>query len=202
MRFGTASKVALVLVGLGVASSAQAVPLDGTILHVTSGSLSADFSASNCSYTGGTCSGFQMVQDGSNLGILIETNPTGGTLSNTNNDATLTNDLSFTLDIANVSPYFVGILATLTGSTDPGTSNTATTSFAGGSVQAVTGASGVVWFSAVNALSTSVDIGADGFTPNAYITTVTNDLLVPEPASFGLLAVGLGAMALAKRPRT
>lgn len=192
MRFGRLSKIVVVLAALGAASSAQAVPLDGTPLTFTAVGVTVTVSADGCTWTGGSCSDLELLQDGSNLGVTVQasngTTPLASVTANT--------DLSFNLNLLSASNPVSGIQVSAVGS---GSNATAGAS----GLVVYPGQSDSLSFSPTDVITIGYDIGpASPFdnTPSD-ITSVTQDFLVPEPASATLLLASFVSMVALRRRR-
>ena len=194
MRFNAGIKVGLVIAGMAFASTAQAVPLDGTPLTILAGGVSATFTVTNCSNTGGSCLDFNMVQDGSSLGVTIQ--PTSGPALAS---YSLGNDVTFDLNLVSASQPITGIFDSIIGL---GAGSSAGLGLPGQSLTAYPSQSATLVLAPTTSLTASVDVGADAFTAGAYVSSVTVDFGVPEPASIGVFALGLGMMAMFRRRRS
>lgn len=194
-----ASLAGTVLAGLALSAPAGAVPLvNGDSLVVTAGGIQATFTVANCTTMAGACSGAaQLVQDGTKLGTLIES-ATGGQLVD------LGDDLTFDLDISTTKP--VGGMRL--GMTGAGIFTSVGEVFSNGAPSiSVSPGGSLTAYSAFPSPTTAFTVSKDAQPLSirgeaAYVTSITQDLAVPEPASAGLLAFGLGLSALLRRRRS
>ena len=181
------------LAGVALSAPAGAVPLmNGQSLTVNAYGTSATFTVANCTSSIYCTDAVEFVQDGTNLGVKIEKVGGGSLLVGID-------DFGVDFDITATRP-FTGLTLGMSGSgtflTSVGeTLSTGDTLFVspGGS------STDSVFFASTMTLSGSKDIGS--FADGEYITFVTQDLL-PEPASVGLLAAGLGLTVWLRRRRT
>jgi len=184
----------------GLTAPAGAVALvDGQSLTVTSGGISATFTVAGCTLDAAVCgsSTGQLVQDPGKLGVLIES-ASGGNLANS------PDDLTFGLNVTSTS-----LISGLTlGMTGAGAFTSVGEEFDNGAPSLSVSPGGVLTDTTVFPTPTTTFTGTKDIQPlslfgeTAYVTTVTQDLVVPEPASTGLLAVGVGLLALLRRRRT
>lgn len=198
MRFAAVSKLGLVLAGMTFASAAQAVPL-GTSLTIFAGGASATFNVTNCTLTGSSCIDFEMVQNGSSLGVTIQPKaPATTPLADYANNNSVT-DMTFDLNITNINPLASRIAFYIAGSGDL---STAGLTVPGSNPTAYIGTPATYDFTLSNQFSGTFDVSAfNSQGPDASVTSLTADLAVPEPASIALFMLGVGVTAMLKRRR-
>lgn len=181
----------------------RAVPLtDGESLTVSSGGVSATFTVSNCTNTAACGGASQMVQDPGQLGVLIESATSGANLLDAPK-VDIVSDLTFDLSVS-ATASISGMTLGMTGSGDQtsvgeifSNGTPAISVFVGGPLSATAA------FAAPTAsFSVAKDLGAYYiFSGPAYITEITQDLVVPEPASAGLLLSSIGGLVALRRRR-
>jgi hypothetical protein len=220
-RFVVALGVALVgAVGFGQQASAVALLSGSSISGGPSitipGSGGETFTEVGCVSSSISCTGLQMLQDGTNVGVTLSSLTAGGNILSTT--ANLFQDATITLAVSGPNIYNqVGVAVTGSDSASPtydakagvGETVTSTPNSTGGATLASVGEQWISLPAGYSSLDLIKDIFIHGTSGGSgatlKVTTVTQDLRsvsVPEPASLALLLVGMSAIAASRRARS